>query len=190
VPKDPFVSPLPATPTATGATLAATPPPAAPPRQQTTSTTTTPTTTTTSTPPPAQTTTTPAPLGPVTFQTTPAGELVRAAEVRINGHRALVAPEGAFPVKTPLFRLVKLGKKGVHLRLVGGTFADGSQELKLPRGGSIVLVDSTDGRRFTIKFVAMKHVLPTAITVPAPSATTGTAGSPGTSTTPAPSSTG
>lgn len=185
--KDPFHSLLPIAPASgpTGPTGATAPPPAAATTTQTTTTTTT--TTPKTPPPPTQPPAATQPAAPpVLFASTPSGPLVATALVQINGHRLTVAVGGAFPRSSPLFRLVSLGKNRVQIHLVGGSFADGSQAMKLLRGGRVTMVDSTDGSRFVIQFVRLKKVSADAVTIPAPApkTTTGPSVPPVGSTTP------
>jgi hypothetical protein len=143
--------------TTTTSDQAATPPP--PPPVALVTFGNTPTTTTTST---ATSTTDTGTAGQQVAATVPAGV------VQMNGHRLVIQIGGGFPLKTPIFRVVELRKGGLQLKLVGGSFSDGTRTVELHKGRPVILFDSTDGNRFAIRFVKFALVTPDAVTNPAP----------------------
>jgi hypothetical protein len=86
----------------------------------------------------------------------------------MNGHRLVIQLGGGFPLQTPRFRVDQLTKHGAELKLVGGSFSDGTRTVDLHKGAPVILVDSTDGDRYAIRFVKFALVTPDAVTNPAP----------------------
>jgi hypothetical protein len=100
----------------------------------------------------------------------PATPTVPGAFLRLDGRKVLVALDDAFPKKQPLFRLISLSRKAVWLRLLSGSFPDGSQTIKLSVGQPLRLRNQTDASVLILKMVRP-------VTLPAPAvAPTGAAG--------------
>jgi hypothetical protein len=130
--KDPF-----AVQVASGATAASVDSPASSSSTSATSGSsgsTTKTTTTTTTPPPS------------------------SAVISLNGTLVAVAVNGAFPtsgpvfdqVGSPLFQLSSLTQTTAKVKVVGGSYADGSAALTLTVGKSVTLQNTADGSRYTL----------------------------------------
>jgi hypothetical protein len=139
-------------------------------------------TTTGSTAPPATTpaSTTTAPsvtfaIPPTTTAAAPTGPMVLGVVMRLNGKREIIAPGVPFPEANPVFKLVAVGRKAMWISLVGGTFGNGQQTLKIERGHPVKLVDTTANLDFVIQLVKMTMVpkpAPVAVTTTATSSTT------------------
>jgi hypothetical protein len=139
-------------------------------------------TTTGSTTPPAKapTSTTTAPsvtfaIPPTTTAAAPTGPMVLGVVMRLNGKREIIAPGVPFPEANPVFKLVAVGRKAMWISLVGGTFGNGQQTLKIERGHPVKLVDTTANLDFVIQLVRMTMVpkpVPVAVTTTATSSTT------------------
>lgn len=131
----------------------------------------------------ASTTTAAAPT--VTFAQTPTttaaaqtGPMVLGAVMKLNGVRRLVAVGSLFPTANPVFKLVAVGRKAIWISLIGGSFGNGRQTLKVERGQPIKLVNQTASVSYLLRLVRMtmlpKPATPPAATVPT-AATTSTA---------------
>lgn len=106
------------------------------------------------------------PTGPVAFTSqVPAPD---AALIRTNGRRQIVAVGAPFPSSQPVFKLVALGKKGVRIGVLGGSFTSGIPTLLLPKGHTITLANQADGSRYVLELVRLttaplKPTAPTAV---------------------------
>jgi hypothetical protein len=157
--KDPFHALVQPTDAATSATTAAT--------------TTTPATTTPATTSP--TTTTPAPTTKaVGFTVAPPN----AALLKTNGNKQVVVVGDAFPKTQPLFKVVALGKKGVRIGVLSGSFTSGIPTLLLRMGHRVTLANQSDGTHYVIQFVRLTTAAvtadPTTTATPATTPTTTT----------------
>jgi hypothetical protein len=142
-------------------------------------TTTAATTTTATTTPAAKAATTPAaPAPPVTF-TVPNG--VPAALVTVNGKKQLFGAGAQFPREAPLFTLASIGKKGLKIRVLGGSFVDGQNFLVLRAGNKVTLLNQSDGTKFVIRYV--KKTFAPADELTSPTATSSAATTPAATTT-------
>ena len=113
------------------------------------------------------------PTGAVGFTLAPPN----AALIKTNGHRQVVAVGDGFPTGQPLFKVVALGKKGVRIGVVGGSFTSGIPTLLLKKGHKIELANEADGSHYILQLVR----LTTADPKPAqPSAATPAASAPAT----------
>ncbi len=122
-------------------------------------------TTTPATPkPPAKPKTPPLTIS-VNQQPLPALPTVPAALLLVNGKKHVVALDAGYPKARPFFKVVALSDKSIWVQLIGGTFANGQQTLKLDRGRKVTLLDTTAGVR-----IVLTMVKPT--TAPKPAATT------------------
>jgi hypothetical protein len=135
--------------------------------------------------------TTPAPA--VTFSTRtpttpaqPTGPMVLAAVLRLNGVRKVIPAGVAFPTAKPVFKLVGVAQKAMWIMLVGGTFANGQQTLKIELGHPAKLVNENANLDYVIQLVRMttvpKPAAPPTATTTSPS-TTATSSTPTTTTT-------
>jgi hypothetical protein len=110
---------------------------------------------------PASTTTTPSvtfAVAPTTTTAAPTGPMVLGVVMRLNGKRKVIAPGVPFPAANPVFKLVAVGRKAMWISLVGGTFGNGQQTLKIERGHPVKLVDTTANLDFVIQLVKMAMV--------------------------------
>ena len=133
---------------------------------------------------PPQTTTaaripTPAPLvlsmHPVTTTTSesskPAGPLVTAAVLRLNGVRRVITVGQAFPDKHPVFKLLAVGSTKMWVRLLGGSLTDGSQTLVVPADRPVQLLNRTADLKYLLRFVRVTVAPPPPPTTTALTAT-------------------
>ena len=130
--------------------------------------------------PPKQTTTvgripTPAPLvltlHPVTTATSesskPAGPLVTAAVLRLNGARHVITVGQTFPDKHPIFKLLAVGSATMWVRLLGGSLTDGSQTLVVHADRPVQLLNRTADLRYLLRFLRVTVAPPPAPTTTA-----------------------
>jgi hypothetical protein len=117
---------------------------------------------------------------------TPAGPMVLGAVMKLNGVRRVIAVGSTFPAADPVFKLVAVGKKAIWISLIGGSFGDGQQTLKIMRNHPVKLVNTTASLNYLLKLVRMTMLpKPTAATtaVTPPPATTAAATTPSTAAT-------
>ena len=152
-PKDPFHSQLPVTPSPS-LVVVPTPAPAKPVAKQ---------------PPVGVSAAAISPAGALQGASTPVAATVLAAVVKMNGHKQVVVDDGRFPLASPLFEVVSVGKLRATLRLVTGSFADGSRNLRLRRGHKLTLLNTTDGSRYALVFVERTRTAPVVPAAPASS---------------------
>jgi len=110
-------------------------------------TTTTPTTPTPPTPPPSTTPTTPPPpSAPAT-----------SAVISVNGTSETVAVGKTFPAAAPqpFFQLVSLTHKAAKIGIAGGSLTTGHDTVTIPVGGTVTLMNTADGTKYTIKLVSV-----------------------------------
>jgi hypothetical protein len=99
-----------------------------------------------------------------------------SAVISVNGLSESVSTNGIFPTTSTvattngLFELVSLTAKTATVSVVGGSYASGSQTLKLTVGKSVTLVNTADGTRYTLL------LYPPGTAVPAAPAATGASG--------------
>ncbi len=84
--------------------------------------------------------------------TNPQGDYV-AAKITINGTSEIVAPGATFPAASPVFTLDSLTAKKIEISVAGGSFASGQSKVTVKKGKSVVLVNTVDSTRYSIKFV-------------------------------------
>jgi hypothetical protein len=131
-------------------------------------------------PPKQQTTTagripTPAPLvltlHPVTTTTSesskPAGPLVTAAVLRLNGVRHVITVGQTFPDKHPIFKLVAVGTSTMWVRLLAGSLTDGTQTLVVHADRPVQLLNRTADLRYLLRFLRVTVAPPPAPTTTA-----------------------
>ena len=79
-----------------------------------------------------------------------------SAVISVNGLSESVSTNGIFPTTSTvattngLFELVSLTAKTATVSVVGGSYASGSQTLKLTVGKAVTLVNTADGTRYTL----------------------------------------
>lgn len=130
--------------------------------------------------PPKQATTTgriptPAPLvltlHPVTTTTSesskPAGPLVAAAVLRLNGVRHVITVGQTFPDKHPIFKLLAVGSARMWVRLLGGSLTNGSQTLVVHTDRPVQLLNRTADLRYLLRFLRVTVAPPAAPTTTA-----------------------
>jgi hypothetical protein len=95
----------------------------------------------------------------------------------VNGLSESVSTNGIFPTTSTiattngLFELVSLTAKTATVSVVGGSYASGSQTLKLTVGKAVTLVNTADGTRYTLLLYPQGTPAPAA-----PAASGGTGG--------------
>lgn len=85
----------------------------------------------------------------------PVAEVPTSAVISVNGKLYGVAVSAVFPVsKDPalngVFRLVGLSAKTAKIAVVGGSYTDGSQRLMLTLNRAVTLVNTANGRTYTL----------------------------------------
>lgn len=86
---------------------------------------------------------------------TPEGPMVLGAVMKLNGVRRVIAVGSTFPAANPVFKLVAVGKKAIWISLIGGSFGDGQQTLKIMRNHPVKLVNTTASLDYLLKLVRM-----------------------------------
>jgi hypothetical protein len=130
--------------------------------------------------PPKQTTTagripTPAPLvlalHPVTTTTSesskPAGPLVTAAVLRLNGVKRVITVGQEFPDAHPVFKLVAVGRSTMWVRLLSGSLTDGSRTLVVHADRPVQLLNRTADLHYLLRFLRVAVAPPPAPTTTA-----------------------
>jgi hypothetical protein len=118
----------------------------------------------------------------------PTGPMVLAAVLKLNGHRVIVPVGTEFPVANPVFKLVAVGRKAMWISLVGGSFGNGDQALKVELGHPVKLVNTTADASFVLNLLKMKLV-PKPAAAPTPTTTSTTTAAATSSTTTSPTTT-
>ena len=110
----------------------------------------------------APTTPTTTPGATVTPSTTPAGGTTtttttaaptETVAISVNGKTQRVGKDGTFPSGAPVFRLVSFGSGTAEVGIVGGSYQTGGQTLTLERGKSVTLMNTSDGKRYTLELL-------------------------------------
>ena len=122
-----------------------------------------------------------------------------SAVISVNGVSESVSTNGIFPTTSTiattngLFELVSLTAKTATVSVVGGSYASGSQTLKLTVGKAVTLVNTADGTRYTLLLYPQgtpAPVAPVAAGASGEAAAPVTAAPPATTTDPATTTTG
>jgi hypothetical protein len=88
--------------------------------------------------------------------------------ISVNGLGELVSTSGIFPTTSTntatngLFELVSLTSKTATVSVVGGSYASGSQTLKLSVNKPVTLVNTADGTRYTLVLYPQGTAVPAA----------------------------
>lgn len=93
------------------------------------------------------------------------------AVIGVNGHLAVVSVGQAFPVtKSPatngVFRLIGLTAKSAKVAVVGGSYTTGARALTLTVNSVVTLVNTADGKRYTLVLYPEGTPAPGVTTVP------------------------
>ena len=105
--------------------------------------------------------------------TVPTGPMVLGAVLKLNGVRRVIAVGSTFPAASPVFKLVAVGRKAIWISLIGGSFGNGQQTLKIMRNHPVKLVNTTASLNYLLKLVRMT-MLPKAAAPPAAATTAST----------------
>jgi hypothetical protein len=113
---------------------------------------------TTTTPPatPANPGATVTPGSSGTTPTTPAVKPAAATPtvtISVNGKQEKVGKDGTFPSGSPVFRLVSFGDGTAEIGIVGGSYQGGGSTLTLERGHSVTLMNTSDGKKYTLELL-------------------------------------
>ena len=103
-----------------------------------------------------------------------------SAVISVNGVPEMVAVGGEFPAAEPTFELVSLTSKTAKIAIAGGSYASGSATVTLKRGQTLTLMNTSNGRRYELKWLpdsAAPAAAPAAPTTPTTSAAPAPAGS-------------
>jgi hypothetical protein len=104
--------------------------------------------------------------------TTPSGPLVPAVLLRVNGKKEVLPIGAVFPAKAPVFKLTAISADAIWLKLIGGSFANGNQTLKVMRGHPVKLVNDTVGMHFALVLIKLTTAPPPPPPLPAPAPAT------------------
>jgi hypothetical protein len=102
-----------------------------------------------------------------------------SAVISINGVPETVAVGADFPAAEPTFKLVSLTRKAARIAISGGSYASGDATVTLKRGGTLTLMNTSNGRRYELKWLpdsaapAPAAAAPAAPTTPAAPAPNG-----------------
>lgn len=103
-----------------------------------------------------------------------------AALISVNGHVGTVALGATFPITknaatNAVFRLVGLTAKAAKVAVVGGSYASGGHTLTLKVNSVVKLVNTADGKRYTlILYPPQQAAVTTTTTTPVTTTTTTT----------------
>ena len=94
-----------------------------------------------------------------------------AAVIAVNGHLMSVAVGSYFPItKDPatngIFKLVGLTAKSAKVAVSGGSYANGAHTLTLTVNSVVTLVNTADGKRYTLTLYPPKTPVPGTTTTP------------------------
>lgn len=118
-----------------------------------------------------------------------------SAVISVNGLSESVSANGIFPTTSTiastngLFKLVSLTAKTATVSVVGGSYASGSQTLKLTVGNAVTLVNTADGTRYTLLLYPQGTPAPVATGASGAAAAPVTSAPPTTTTAPPPTTT-
>jgi hypothetical protein len=101
-----------------------------------------------------------------------------AAVIAVNGAAASVSadadfPVSADPVENGIFHLVGLTQTTAQVTIVGGSYAGGSQVLTLKENEPVTLVNTADGKRYTLELLPQGTAAPAAAPTSTTPSTTG-----------------
>jgi hypothetical protein len=88
----------------------------------------------------------------------PTGPMVLGAVLTLNGKRQVVPVGAQFPTANPVFKLVAVGRKAMWISLVGGSFGNGGQALKVDAEHPVKLVNTTANLDFVLALLKVKLV--------------------------------
>lgn len=84
---------------------------------------------------------------------TPPGVTPTAAVLSVNGVPERVTVGADFPLAEPTFRLVSLTAKAAKIAVAGGSYASGAATVTLRRGRTLTLMNTSDGRRYELRWL-------------------------------------
>ena len=90
----------------------------------------------------------------VTHQTGRALAVAGAARISVNGRLQVVRVGTSFPTANPLFRLVSVKGSVARIGIASGAYSSGAQTVSLTAGRTMTLVDTADGIRYQLRFLA------------------------------------
>ncbi len=92
----------------------------------------------------------------------PTAASASATSISVNGLAENVAIDASFPAATPAFVLASAAKDGksVQIGVAGGTYADGSQTIKLTLGKPLTLRNTADGSQYVLRLNAVAGFVP------------------------------
>ena len=90
----------------------------------------------------------------VTHQTGRALAVAGAARISVNGRLQIVRVGTSFPTANPLFRLVSVKGSVARIGIASGAYSSGAQTVSLTAGRTMTLVDTADGIRYQLRFLA------------------------------------
>jgi hypothetical protein len=90
----------------------------------------------------------------VTHQTGRALAVAGAARISVNGRIQVVRVGTSFPSANPVFRLVSVKGGVARIGIASGSYSSGAQTVSLAAGRTLTLVDTADGIRYQLRFLA------------------------------------
>jgi hypothetical protein len=90
----------------------------------------------------------------VTHQTGRALAVAGAARISVNGRIQVVRVGTSFPSANPVFRLVSVKGGVARIGIASGSYSSGAQTVSLTAGRTLTLVDTADGIRYQLRFLA------------------------------------
>lgn len=92
----------------------------------------------------------------------PAPEAASTTSISVNGKAEDVELDATFPALEPTFVLVSLARNGksVQIAIAGGSYADGSDTIKLELGKPLTLQNMADGTRYVLVLKTVKGFVP------------------------------
>jgi hypothetical protein len=100
----------------------------------------------------------------------PAPANTTSAVISVNGVPERVAVGAAFPAAEPTFELVSLTAKAAKIAIAGGSYASGDATITLKRGESLTLMNTSNGRRYELRWLPDSAAPAAAAAAPAPAA--------------------
>jgi len=93
---------------------------------------------------------------PVAHRSTFVPVKVTKATISVNGIPSTVSVDGSFPSGTPVFTLVSLTRSAAKVGVLGGSYENGAATVTLAKGKTVTLMNTADGRRYVLRFLAVE----------------------------------
>ena len=90
----------------------------------------------------------------ITGSPKPVAVKAATARISVNGTGNNVTVGSSFPAGAPVFTLVSLTSSGAKIGIAGGSYENGAPTVSLKKGGTVTLMNTADGTRYVLRFVA------------------------------------